>query len=542
MSADLLAEFDSFYQAPNKNQSATNPASNDASFLNETRRNMRARNTTNFPQWQTPAEKPNNDFKAPALNISKPNYAGLTSPMRKAVNQDESVLTRRSTLGLSSNVHEPSNFANFEPRKSATQTTLPQRPAPITRSSYGEVLFDADDMAEAQDDDEFGDFETGTSDHVIQLPSQSITGMFGAATPEPKIIKTPGDLLSTTTPPIGGDLFHPQAPKPPSFQKRNPSTKLGIINNPVSMPKQEVMSKSTSPATTWPGYEPKCERQDLNIDPTASDDVEVEWGDFADRPGESPTTHNNTAASSMVADAWAWDALNQVSGPIALPQRAEALPPSNIPPPSVILELFPPLFDLPQSSLFKAVANQPFSLKNRIISDPSTIDFLRGYLLIATVAARIIAGRKLRWKRDILLSQAMKIGPAAAGGKGGMKLTGVDKAELTREDREATDVVRVWKAQLGRLRSAIAVANSSMHNVSAHLAIPDISDNMYVKTLDGGLVAPKPCLICGLKREERVIKVDVLVEDSFGEWWIEYWGHRACRNFWLEHEPKLKNR
>jgi len=136
----------------------------------------------------------------------------------------------------------------------------------------------------------------------------------------------------------------------------------------------------------------------------------------------------------------------------------------------------------------------------------------------------------------------MKIGPAAAGGKGGMKLAGVDKAEITREDREAADVVWIWKDQLGRLRSTIAVANSSIHNASQQLSIPDVSEAMHIKTKARGLTAPKPCLICGLKREERVNKVDVDVEDSFGEWWIDHWGHRACRNFWLEHESKLKHR
>jgi len=81
-----------------------------------------------------------------------------------------------------------------------------------------------------------------------------------------------------------------------------------------------------------------------------------------------------------------------------------------------------------------------------------------------------------------------------------------------------------------------------MHDASAHLVIPDISDNMYIKTQEGGPTAPKPCVVCGLKRGERINKVDVQVEDSFGEWWAEHWGHRACRNFWLEHEPKLKIR
>lgn len=123
-----------------------------------------------------------------------------------------------------------------------------------------------------------------------------------------------------------------------------------------------------------------------------------------------------------------------------------------------------------------------------------------------------------------------------------MKLTGVDKAEVTREDREAADVVRVWKEQLGRLRSAVAVANGAIKDSASHLAIPDIGDNMQVKTEQGGLTAPKQCVICGLKREERVVRVDVGVEDSFGEWWVEHWGHRSCRNFWLEHEGKLKHR
>ena len=203
--------------------------------------------------------------------------------------------------------------------------------------------------------------------------------------------------------------------------------------------------------------------------------------------------------------------------------------------------MFPQLFNLPQSGLFHAVANQPLALKNRILSDPSTIDFLRAYILLATVAARIIAGRKLRWKRDTLLSQAMKIGPAVAHGKGGMKLTGVDKAEATREEREAADLVRIWCEQVGRLRSAVAAANSSFHDQSAHLAVPEITETMMVKT-DGALTAPKSCVLCGLKREERIPKVDFQVEDSFGEWWIEHWGHRACRNFWQEHESKLKQR
>lgn len=577
MSSDLLAEFDSYYQAPQKTQSNTTPASNDLSFLSSTEGNAQPALGSNFSQWQTPAAQPNhiwggmtgfqsttnvqppkppqNDiwgsFEAPASHskvpvqtTAKPNYGGFTSDVGRTMDQNKPGIVRRpTTLDLfSGNINDSTDY--IPPKPVINAQSAPLRPAPVTKSSYGEVLFDAaDEMIE--DDDEFGDFETGTPEPAPQPQpppaAQSLTGMFGATTLESKPTKRPLDLLSTTSISGGGALPYPQAPKSPSFQERNPFAELGIATSQVSATKKKDKPNSASPVTAWPTYEPKVPKPEPYIDSPAPGNDE-EWGDFADLPPGSPAVPNAKTSSGIEADAWAWDAADQVSDSKPTPTQADVAPPTNIPPPSVILALFPPLFDLPQSTLFKAVATQPFSLKNRIISDPSTVEFLRGYLLIATVAARIIAGRKLRWKRDTLLSQAMKIGPAAAGGKGGMKLAGVDKAEITREDREATDVVRVWKDQLGRLRSAIAVANSSMQDASAHLAIPDISENMYVKTQEGGLPAPKPCLICGLKREERINKVDVQVEDSFGEWWVDHWGHRACRNFWLEHERRLKNR
>jgi hypothetical protein len=579
MSADLLAEFDSFYQAPQKNQSNTAPASNDLSLLSDTEGNLPAGSGANVSQWKTPAAKPNNDmwgeltgfpsvtnkqqpksaqddtwgsfeggFGQIQVPAQKPNYGGFTRDIQRTADQDKPGILRRPTLDLfSGNANDSSSYSDYKPSKPAITTApLPPRPVPVTKSSYGEILFDAADemdQAEPEDDDDFGDFETGASVPLPQPPpSHSLTGMFGTTTLEPKTTKRPADLLSTSTTLEGGNLPYPQAPKSPSFQERNPFTELGIATKHVSTVKKVETSNSASPITAWPTYEPKVPKAEPYIDSLVPDNADEEWGDFADLPPDSPAVHSTKAVSGIEADAWAWDTADQVTDPTPAAAQVDAPPPTNIPPPSVILAIFPVLFDLPQSTLFKAVASQPFSLKTRIISDPSTIDFLRGYLHIATVAARIVAGRKLRWKRDNLLSQAMKIGPSAAGGKGGMKLAGVDKTEITREDREAADVVRVWKDHLGRLRSAIAVANSSMQDVSAHLAIPDISDNMYVKTQKGGLAAPKPCIICGLKREERINKVDVQVEDSFGEWWVEHWGHRACRNFWLEHEPKLKNR
>ena len=63
-----------------------------------------------------------------------------------------------------------------------------------------------------------------------------------------------------------------------------------------------------------------------------------------------------------------------------------------------------------------------------------------------------------------------------------------------------------------------------------------------IKEADGGITAAKACALCGLKREERVDKVDVEVFDGFGEWWMEHWGHKECRAFWYQHEKYLQQR
>ena len=159
------------------------------------------------------------------------------------------------------------------------------------------------------------------------------------------------------------------------------------------------------------------------------------------------------------------------------------------------------------------------------------------------------SSRKLRWKRDQYLSQGMRIGPAAAGGKSsGMKLAGVDKSETAKEDREVLDALRLWKAQIGKLRSAVAAASSITPDGESRLPpVPEISESTMpvrtVKAVEGGVTAAHACALCGLKREERVAKVDVEVNDSFGEWWVEGMNmHLVCRNFWEEHKGKLRSR
>lgn len=77
-------------------------------------------------------------------------------------------------------------------------------------------------------------------------------------------------------------------------------------------------------------------------------------------------------------------------------------------------------------------------------------------------------------------------------------------------------------------------------------AVPEIAEQMPVKMLraaEGGFTASHACALCGLKREERVARVDEGVEDSFGEWWVEGMNmHLVCRNFWEEYKDRLKSR
>ena len=217
-----------------------------------------------------------------------------------------------------------------------------------------------------------------------------------------------------------------------------------------------------------------------------------------------------------------------------------SIPPSNIPPPVMLLSLFPPIFELVQEQLLEPISSHAYSTLTRdaILAHPATCTFLNSYLAVATVLARIIAGRKLRWKRDTILAQSMRIGPASSSKSGGMKLAGVDKAENAKEEREVAEVLRLWRIQRGRLRSAMSGAGSLG-------AIPEVTEALVVRTAqesEGAIASPRPCALCALKRNERVSKVDFDVQDSFGEWWVDHWVHRSCFAFWMVQKANLKAR
>ncbi|OTB20297.1 hypothetical protein K445DRAFT_71968 [Daldinia sp. EC12] len=418
------------------------------------------------------------------------------------------------------------------------------------------VLFDADDFGGGQQeeggDDDFGEFETVASP-VQEAPD--LLSVDSSSTPKTTTKPRATNMLSPLN--LTEPVSYPQAPRSPSFRERNPFPGLAVTTPTVD--KQPTSDPKTSPLTAWPS---------LNAQKSAGGDgLGDDWGAFDDFPDEE--TKSNTKANSNwdwnsiesaqpkptpaqapstatkpskpskpQASSWDWDPID-VKTENNTTEPKNDLPPTNIPPPSVLLSIFPELLVQANTSLYKPVSGQPFSIKNRILSDPKTIEFLKGYLALATVLARIIAGRKLRWHRDKFLAQRMSI--SAAGSKG-MKLAGVDKAQAAREDREAADVVASWKEQIGRLRSAVAAANSSIKNKTEQLKIPEISESMQVQNEKMVPTAPKPCIVCGLKRNERIPKVDYEVEDSFGEWWVDHWGHLACKRFWLQHENTLRQR
>ena len=321
--------------------------------------------------------------------------------------------------------------------------------------------------------------------------------------------------------------------------QRGPKEPTNILLHPIASTKTPTTA-SPSPATIGANgsqaiqeirkarYESK-EVSKLSFEATKVTDLEQPtiddepWVDFQAAEAATPRSKLSNTQSSRTF---------QVSEASNL-----GPPPSNIPPPSILLPVIATVLGSLATELKTVTSNQPSD-------QPSTLSQLRALLSTIRAAARVLAGRKLRWKRDKLLSQSMKIGPAHSGKAGGMKLAGVDKAESRREDQEAAEALQVWKQQAGPVRSIVATLNGVWPE-SERFKIPEIVENMPIrqgKPSEGMVTAPKCCFLCGIKRDERVAKVDVDVEDSFGEWWVEHWGHVDCVTFWEHHKNLLRQR
>jgi len=485
------------------------------------------------------------DFEVAAIQPAPPPVASSakTEPSRTRV-------VRASTMDLMNNNlldigPAPSTLATWQERSSWEEPAKQSKTAKTARNHDPNVLFDADDFEGHEDpnfDDDFGDFETSAVPAPqLAPPSKPVIDSISSGPAEKQSKKQPPGLFLASPPPIQSQSAYPEAPKSPygaSFQNRKPSPVKELKIKTPQAPEfpKEVKDRPVSPVTAWPSVE-------------KDDNFGDDWAEFKDVPQNSVKPAEKAAPVKSQAPDWGWNDWGETEvekpQPTAPAGRASletnaGPPPTNVPPPSVLLSIFPQLLETANTSLLKPLNGLPTSGQNAVVSNPAVATFLRGYLALATVAARIIAGRKHRWHRDKFLQQGMSI--SVAGGKGGMKLAGVDKTQSAREDREAAEVLDVWKKHVGRLRTAVAAANSSAKNGEAPLKVPELSINVSAHAATNVATAPKACVVCGLKRDERIAKVDFDVEDSFGEWWVEFWGHRTCRNFWLEHESMLRQR
>ncbi|KAL6236555.1 hypothetical protein BDW75DRAFT_206320 [Aspergillus navahoensis] len=261
-----------------------------------------------------------------------------------------------------------------------------------------------------------------------------------------------------------------------------------------------------------------------------------EWGDFSDgQPMKASQSSNLKVAEHQASNMRA--NLTHPSKATESP-RAQAnkqlsstgqVRPTNIPPPSILLELFPRLFERLRKEGTEAKRN----LQQRDALDSIAESIIYNLKSVA----RVVAGRTLRWKRDSILSQSMRIGPARSGKAGGMKLSSLNKNEDIKEQQEAVDVINMWRDRAALFNSIVQAAGRRPVQV--------ILENVRVITAtasQGAIRAPHACALCGLKRDERIPRIDENVEDSFGEWWTEHWGHTECRQFWEDNRGLLGQR
>ena len=458
------------------------------------------------------------------------------------------------------------DFTKPDPPAAAKWDFTKPTSAPKAVARDPNVLFDAEDEPppdEIYDDDDFGDFE-GAEQTIKPVVRQSavddlLGGDFMSA-PAPvsmsqriakaaSVTKAPQpasnsllDLEDLTlgdesknawkvedqTPPVHGfgtlgALSKPKSPTKSSLSTNIPIAKPSIEKKPIkpssSPKKRNVLRKAPPPQ------------------PVATEDTDEAWDDFEAWEHEPPAASSPPQTSQST-----------INIPQALTSSSAASsitsPPTNIPPPALVLSLFSSLLSSAETSFFKPLRSESPDVQQAIYAAPEAATYLKGLVALATVLGRIIAGRKHRWKRDTILAQSMRIGPSAAGGVSGLKLTSIDKAEVAKEDREVADALKVWQSIVGKLKSAIAeVKRVTSKDVGK---LPELRETLPVKVakeIEGGLKGNRPCALCGLKREERVLKVDFEVEDSFGEWWIDDPSmHRDCRNFWEQHRDALRSR
>jgi hypothetical protein len=402
--------------------------------------------------------------------------------------------------------------------KKATKAS--QLPSNHPMARFADILFDADEYDEEEDaevvgswgdEDDFGDFETSEAPAVSKKPTKpspappKSVGSSSATVPASAI-----DLLGLDDP-VETTNSTSQPPGLASVPKTKVATRKSPITRPTVIPRQESV--------------------------VSNDDA---WDDFEISPPTQPT--QPSPRTNILEEFPHIQLPKDILGDLTTLPTTTGVAPSNIPPPSVLLSIFPSVLTSLAHQFLHPLSTLPSSQKSYFLSTTEAKIFLASYITLTHILGHILAGRKSRWKRDKHLAQSMSIGPATSGRSGGMKLAGLDKSEAGREDTEAQVVLSVWREQAGRLKTA--VTGASVHG--SKLTVPELGEALPVrvaKSSEGAITSTQACALCGLKREERVAKVDVAVEDSFGEFWVEGTNmHRSCLRFWELFKTRLMSR
>jgi hypothetical protein len=375
-----------------------------------------------------------------------------------------------------------------------------------------DILFDAET---AEEIDEFGDFEdvdagdlpNESTNPLGQNDVTSGTRSTNPAQNTPDLISLEPDLVST---------IHPSTSKARNQQesKLSPSPKRALNESKVAWDDDWGGFKQTSleDKPTARSGKLRVSGQSTHAYSGPTDEAEEEWEAFEDGQPQPPQSKEPRQTQPPVKS-------TTMEQRITTPASRESVErPTNVPPPSTLLQLL--------SSVFEAIHDL-----NNTGQESKQVLGLR-VLVIFRVVSRIITGRTLRWKRDTVLAQSVRIGQA--GNSGGMKLTSVNKGESAKEERDVEDLISQWSRYAHEFNSILAQA----HMTGTRLRLTSALSLKVLKVTGSS----KQCALCGLQRTERINGVDTDTEDLFGEFWVEHWGHKDCCEFWYLYKELLSQR
>ncbi|CAI7675179.1 unnamed protein product [Penicillium pancosmium] len=449
-----------------------------------------------------------------------------------------------SQSGVNQQFGSSSASGQYVTQAPAAHQQVPSLPAfNLPRQNNSDVLFDATEEIPANDtEDDWGDFEGPDASTARSYQSQYST----PAVQETKVSKPPPKVQQVTSTSIESKpsvetVYHLPDSNPTweddsfgdwgEFTDASPTKQSAPAPAPASKPTSASLPKA-NPKPKSPLKKKPTTTRPAPQQPEWDDEAFDDWGDFNDGPLSTPAPASEPAITRQKSTPTSPPPESFTSGNTA---PSSTVRPTNIPPPSVLLELLVELMN----NLQKEAA----TTSNKTTRQPATTAQSTTASKIHTTtstAARIIAGRHLRWKRDTILSQSMRIGPARAGKSSGMKLNAVNKHEDVKEEQDAVDVLALWRERAALFN---AVVQSAGLRPIPTVAGPAALKVITAKLGQGALKAAHACALCALKRDERVLRVDDEdVQDSFGEWWTDHWGHTGCRLFWEANHGMLGQR